>query len=108
MSNIFDGDDDVGEGLEVRNVNVAGGKSYEIVRGRPAPEPAKKGRAGASKYPVEHLEIGEAFPIKGVKRSTVEQMKTKAHKTFAKEGRRFRIEETPDGFWFHRVEDKVT
>lgn len=93
--------------LEFRDVNVAGGKNYEIVRGRPVPDAAKRGRAGASKYPVEHLDIGEAFHIKGVKRSTVEQMKTKAHKTFANEGRRFRIEETPDGFWFHRVEDKV-
>lgn len=101
---MIENDDENGE-LEIRHAPVAGGKHYEIVRGRAAPEPAKKGRAGASKYPVEHLEVGEAFHIEGVKRSTVEQMKTKAQKTHA--GRRFRIEESQDGFWFHRVEDKV-
>jgi hypothetical protein len=88
------------EELEVRVVAI-GDEEYEIVRGRPLPEAAKRGRTGKSKYPIKDLEVGEAFKLVGVKRATVDTMKNKYGKSL---GRKFRIETVAGGFYLHRVE----
>lgn len=90
----FDEDDGI------RSITI-GDEEYHLVSGRAAPDAPKKGRGGTSKYPMRHLEVGEAFKITGVKPETVKQMAYKYSKSLS---RKFRVEAVTGGFWMHRVE----